>query len=154
MVIEQQIVLRPGMEQSRAVEVAIDAAGGGSARTYTYAVPAELADVAPGEAVLVEFGRRQALAIILADTEPPDGIALKPLAARVRTDGPLLPRLSLELARWIAKHYLAPPAVVIRAMLPPGLLEPWAYDEAQSVELHARDRSAIYGGFHLYRHRS
>jgi primosomal protein N' (replication factor Y) len=123
MVIEQQIVLRPGMEQSRAVEVAIDAAGGGSARTYTYAVPAELADVAPGEAVLVEFGRRQALAIILADTEPPDGIALKPLAARVRTDGPLLPRLSLELARWIAKHYLAPPAVVIRAMLPPGLLE-------------------------------
>jgi primosomal protein N' (replication factor Y) len=27
------------------------------------------------------------------------------------------------LARWIAGHYLAPPALVIRAMLPPGLLE-------------------------------
>src|SRR4029077_13937325 len=36
---------------------------------------------------------------------------------------PLLPPLTLALARWIAAHYLAPPAVVIRAMLPPGLLE-------------------------------
>jgi primosomal protein N' (replication factor Y) len=107
----------------RAVEVAIDAAGGGGARTYTYSVPTTLADLVPGEAVLVEFGRRQALAVVLGDTSPPDGISLKPIAARVRTDGPLLPPLGLSLARWIADHYLAPPAVVIRAMLPPGLLE-------------------------------
>jgi primosomal protein N' (replication factor Y) len=106
-----------------AVEVAIDAAGGGGARTYTYSVPESLADLVPGEAVLVEFGRRQALAVVLGDTSPPDGISLKPIAARVRTDGPLLPPLGLSLARWIADHYLAPPAVVIRAMLPPGLLE-------------------------------
>jgi primosomal protein N' (replication factor Y) (superfamily II helicase) len=107
----------------RAVEVAIDAAGGGGSRTYTYTVPDSLADLVPGEAVLVEFGRRQALAVVFGDTEPPDGISLKPVAARVRTDGPLLPPLGLSLARWIADHYLAPPAVVIRAMLPPGLLE-------------------------------
>ena len=107
----------------RAVEVAIDAAGGGGSRTYTYSVPESLADLVPGEAVLVEFGRRQALAVVLGDTSPPDGINLKPVAARVRTDGPLLPLLGLSLARWIADHYLAPPAVVIRAMLPPGLLE-------------------------------
>jgi primosomal protein N' (replication factor Y) len=108
---------------ARAVEVAIDAAGGGGARTYTYSVPESLTDLVPGEAVLVEFGRRQALAVVLGDTSPPDGISLKPIAARVRTDGPLLPPLGLSLARWIADHYLAPPAVVIRAMLPPGLLE-------------------------------
>ena len=42
---------------------------------------------------------------------------------RVRADGPLLPPLSLALARSIADHYLAPPALVLRAMLPPGLLE-------------------------------
>ena len=107
----------------RAVEVAIDAAGGGGSRTYTYSVPESLADLVPGEAVLVEFGRRQALAVVLGNTSPPDGINLKPVAARVRTDGPLLPLLGLSLARWIADHYLAPPAVVIRAMLPPGLLE-------------------------------
>ena len=48
---------------------------------------------------------------------------VKPILERVRADGPLLPPLSLELARWIADHYLAPAAFVLRAMLPPGMLE-------------------------------
>ncbi len=37
------------------------------------------------------------------------------------------------------------------AMLDPGLLSPWRREEQRSRELHAQDRSAIYGGFHLYR---
>ncbi len=41
---------------------------------------------------------------------------------------------------------------ILPGMLPPDLLEPWAYEQERSRELHARDRSAIYGGFHLYRH--
>ncbi|HEY7701924.1 MAG TPA: primosomal protein N' [Candidatus Limnocylindrales bacterium] len=111
-------------EAGRLVEVAIDAAGAGGARPYTYAVPARLADLGDGEAVLVEFGRRQALGVILgaaASTEA--GRDVKPIADRVRADGPLLPALTLALARWIADHYLAPPALVIRSMVPPGLLE-------------------------------
>jgi primosomal protein N' (replication factor Y) len=124
MVLDEVLFVPDGTAATgRVVEVAIDAAGGGGARTYTYSVPTSLGDLAPGEAVLVEFGRRQALAVVLGDTSPPDGISLKPIAARVRTDGPLLPPLGLSLARWIADHYLAPPAIVIRAMLPPGLLE-------------------------------
>jgi primosomal protein N' (replication factor Y) len=107
----------------RLVEVAIDAAGAGGARPYTYAVPASLTDVEDGEAVLVEFGRRQALGVILGPATSDGGAAVKPIIDRVRADGPLLPALSLRLARWIAEHYLAPPAIVIRAMLPPGLLE-------------------------------
>ncbi|HET7031064.1 MAG TPA: primosomal protein N' [Candidatus Limnocylindrales bacterium] len=108
----------------RHVSVAIDAAGGGGARPYTYVVPEALADLIPGEAVLVEFGRRQALGIVLGEAAPPDGgIVAKPIAGRVRADGPLLPPLALRLAGWIADHYLAPPALVLRAMLPPGLLE-------------------------------
>ena len=35
-------------------------------------------------------------------------------------------------------------------MLAAETLAPWHYDEDRSQELHARDRSAIYGGFHLY----
>ncbi|MBN9281291.1 MAG: DUF3419 family protein, partial [Hyphomicrobium denitrificans] len=31
-----------------------------------------------------------------------------------------------------------------------ALLERWTYDAARSTEIHAKDRSAIYGGFHLY----
>jgi primosomal protein N' (replication factor Y) len=107
----------------RHVEVAIDAAGGGGSRRYTYAVPPSLEDLESGEAILVEFGRRQALGIILGDAPPPEGIVAKPIAGRVRADGPLLPPLALSLAAWIADHYLAPPALVLRAMLPPGLLE-------------------------------
>ena len=99
---------------ARHVAVAIDAAGAGGARRYTYIVPPELADLEPGEAVLVEFGRRRAIAVVLGDAPPPDGITAKPVEARVRTDGPLLPPLTLRLAGWIADHYLAPPAVVVR----------------------------------------
>lgn len=37
--------------------------------------------------------------------------------------------------------------------LPPDLLAPWSYAEAESRALHARDRSSIYGGFHIYARR-
>jgi S-adenosylmethionine-diacylglycerol 3-amino-3-carboxypropyl transferase len=37
------------------------------------------------------------------------------------------------------------------AALEAPVMAPWQYDEAQSQSLFARDRSAIYGGFHLYR---
>ena len=108
--------------RDRLVEVAVDAPGGGS-RTYTYAVPPALADLETGEAVLVEFGRRQALGIVMGPAVAEPGVSAKPIADRIRADGPLLPPLSLELARWVSTHYLAPPAFVLRAMLPPGLLE-------------------------------
>lgn len=111
----------PG-DGSRLVEVAVDAAGG-RATTYTYLVPPELDDLELGEAVLVEFGRRQALGIIVAETDRAPAATPRPIVDRVRADGPLLPPLSLALAGWIASHYLAPPALVLRAMLPPGLLE-------------------------------
>jgi primosomal protein N' (replication factor Y) len=118
----QRAGLAPG--GGRLVEVAIDAAGAGSARPYTYAVPPRLADLADGEAVLVELGRRQALGVVLGSAEAAPGRRdVKPILDRVRADGPLLPPLTLSLARWIAAHYLAPPALVIRSMLPPGLLE-------------------------------
>jgi S-adenosylmethionine-diacylglycerol 3-amino-3-carboxypropyl transferase len=34
--------------------------------------------------------------------------------------------------------------------LPAALLAPWQYLEAESRAFHARDRSSIYGGFHVY----
>jgi S-adenosylmethionine-diacylglycerol 3-amino-3-carboxypropyl transferase len=39
----------------------------------------------------------------------------------------------------------------LEPVLPPSLLENWTYEAERSREFHARDRSAIYGGFHLYR---
>ena len=34
--------------------------------------------------------------------------------------------------------------------IPAELSSRWRYEAARSAELHSRDRSAIYGGFHLY----
>jgi primosomal protein N' (replication factor Y) len=107
----------------RLVSVAVDAAGAAGQRAFTYAVPDALRDLEVGEAVLVEFGRRQALGILLGAAEPVEGIEPKPVLDRIRADGPLLPALSMRVAAWISDHYLAPPAVTLRAMLPPGLLE-------------------------------
>jgi len=113
----------PAVGTTRIVDVAVDAAGAAGQRPYSYAVPEHLADLAPGEAVVVEFGRRHALGIVLRPGEGVAGVATKPIADRVRADGPLLPELGMRLAAWISEHYLAPPAITLRAMLPPGLLE-------------------------------
>ena len=110
------------MTEPRFVEVAVDAPGVPGGRCFTYRVPASLADIEPGEAVMVEFGRRRAVGVILDEgTEPP--VAAKPLLARVRADRALLGPLARRLAGHVSQHYLAPPGLVVRAMLPPGTLE-------------------------------
>ena len=88
----------PGMPpDGRAlVEVAVDAPAGPGPRTYTYAVPPELAPLEAGEAVLVPFGRgdrgaRQAIGIVMGPGTAPERGEIRPVAARIRSDGPLLP---------------------------------------------------------------
>jgi len=110
------------MTEPRFVEVAVDAPGVAGGRLYTYSLPPALAAISPGEAVMVEFGRRRAVGVILGDAaEPP--MEAKPVLARVRSDGPLLGPLWQALVRHVAEHYLAPPGMVVRAVLPPGTLE-------------------------------
>jgi primosomal protein N' len=121
-----ELEVATGTTGERVVEVAVDAPGGPGPRTYSYLVPASLGPLEPGEPVLVPFGRggRQAIGVVVDAARSADpGVELRPIAARVRADGPLLPPLALALAGRIADHYLAPLATVIRAMLPPGMLE-------------------------------
>jgi primosomal protein N' (replication factor Y) len=105
------------------VEVAVDAVGPAGGQTFTYSLPPELADIQAGEAVLVEYGRRRALGLVMAVSSTAPDRETKPVLARIRSDGPLLPPLQIELARHICAHYLAPPALVLRSMLAPGMLE-------------------------------
>ena len=63
----------------------------GAGRTH---LPDDLADIEPGEAVLVEYARRQALASSSVDA-PAARRDPKPIVDRVRADGPLLPPLTL-----------------------------------------------------------
>lgn len=44
----------------------------------------------------------------------------------------------------------AGPASVVESTLPDGLRARFSYKRARSEELHAQDRSAVYGMFHLY----
>ncbi|MFK5687957.1 DUF3419 family protein, partial [Lactiplantibacillus plantarum] len=39
---------------------------------------------------------------------------------------------------------------VLDGRLSSALLDQWAYEEERSKELNLQDRSAIYGGFHIY----
>ncbi len=73
--------------------------------------------------MVVGFGRRQVLGIVLGEAHEPPGVETRPVLARVRADGPLLPSLTLRLARWVSTTYLAPAALVLRSFLPPGMLE-------------------------------
>jgi len=126
-------------------EVAVDAPG--ASKTYTYAVPARLAGIEDGEAVLVEFGRsRQALGVVLGPARGELPVDAKPILARVRADGPLLPRLTLDFARWISEEYLAPPAATLRSMLPPGMLERLELVAELGPPLHGTDARAAADG--------
>ena len=51
-------------------------------------------------------------------------------------------------ARVIFRTAAAP--TLLPGRIPDELLRDWRYEAERSAELHARDRSAIYGGFHLY----
>lgn len=114
-----------GQVPGRVVDVAVDAPAGPGPRTYSYALPVGLDDLVAGEAVLVPFGKggRQALGIVVGEGAATPGVEVRTIAGRVRSDGPLLPPLAIALASAIAARYLAPLAVVLKAMLPPGLLE-------------------------------
>lgn len=72
---------------------------------------------------MVEYGRRNAVGIVVGAATDEPGRPTKPVLARIRSDGPLLPSLPVELARHVATHYLAPMAMVLRQMLAPGMLE-------------------------------
>jgi len=105
------------------IEVAVDAVGPQGGQTFTYHLPADIDDLVPGEAVLVEYGRRNAVGIVVGAGSEVPGRPTKPVLARIRSDGPLLAPLQVDLARHVAIHYLAPMAMVLRQMLAPGMLE-------------------------------
>lgn len=127
------------------------------ARTAEVAVPLPLPDplvysipedwshlVRPGLRVRVPLGRRSVTGVVWSlDPEPPDGVALRPLAALVDLEPPL-PQDLLDLAKFAAEYYLAPIGEVLAAVLPQGL-EPWGNRvlELTSAGAFAEPRDAL-----------
>ena len=90
-------------------------------QTFSYRLPDELhGAVAPGQRVLVPFGKRRVTAYVLGRGAPPPEKTLKTVI-EVLDDGPLFPESMIPFFRWIADYYLHPIGEVIRCALPGGL---------------------------------
>lgn len=91
-------------------------------QTFSYRVPPDLRGrVAPGVRVRVPFGRRREIGIVHSIVETPPGRSVKDIF-EVLDQEPVLSPALLHLCRWASEYYAAPPGLVYRAALPPGLL--------------------------------
>jgi primosomal protein N' (replication factor Y) len=92
---------------------------------FTYAIPDRLAgSICAGSRVLVPFRNRAMTGIVVeVSTRRPDPERVKNVREIVEALDPIpsLPPKLLELGRWVAGYYVAPPGEVFRAMLPPQI---------------------------------
>ena len=87
---------------------------------FTYAVPAALREqVVPGSRVVVPFGRRAMVGVVLRRTNERPAVTKIREIVQVLESAPALPAKLLELGQWVADYYVAPVGEVFRAMLPP-----------------------------------
>ena len=104
---------------ARVAQVAVDAIADRPERTFSYRIPEEIGDPAPGSLLLVPYGRRIALGYLVGVEPGPGEDGLKPIEAVVSE--PMLTGDLLELAARISHYYRAPIGTTLASMLPPGL---------------------------------
>ena len=110
-----------------------------SPKPYSYAIPPALADrIVPGARVVVPVRRREMVGVVLDVGDPPKrelrSVLLAPDAR------PSVPPSLLELGRWVARYYGAPPGVALRTMLPAAL---WG---SSRLVVESRDPGRASGG--------
>ncbi|HXB54515.1 MAG TPA: primosomal protein N' [Vicinamibacteria bacterium] len=86
---------------------------------FSYRLPPGLPTPERGVRVLVPFGSRRVIGVVTGSAEEGSERALKDIA-QVLDDGPLVASPLLDLAAWVADHYLAPPGECYRLVLPPA----------------------------------
>jgi primosomal protein N' (replication factor Y) len=90
--------------------------------TFQYRIPPSLSGaIRPGVRVVVPFGR-QVLTGVVWSIEAEVDVARVRDVKEVLDKTPLLSEPLIGLCRWISRYYAAPPGIVVRAALPPGLL--------------------------------
>ena len=86
---------------------------------FTYRLPEGEAEVERGARVLVPFGSRRVIGVVTGAATERAGKALKDVV-QVVDESPLVPPPLLDLAAWVAEHYLAPPGECYRLVMPPA----------------------------------
>ena len=100
-------------------QVAVEARVGSQTGLFDYAVPEALRGVIEvGHRVRVPFGKRTVTGFVYALDQAPTILELRPIEALVDAE-PVLPAVLVELAGFVAAHYLVPLDEVIRAVVPP-----------------------------------
>ena len=90
-------------------------------RSFTYSVPPELAEnICIGQLVWVPFGVRRLQGVVIALSEQADVAYTRALHEIVATQ-PFVTPAQIELARWMARYYLAPLSDCVWLFLPPGI---------------------------------
>lgn len=116
------------------------------ARAFDYVLPAGIAMPQPGQRVLVPFGKRELVGMVVATARPPadDGRSYKQIIAVIDAS-PIAPASWLEALRWAGAYYQHPLGEVIAAALPTPLREGRrvALRQAQRLALTDAGRAAL-----------
>src|SRR5439155_24621970 len=115
---------------------------------FTYAVPEHLREgIEAGALVRVPFGPRTLVGVVLgpASDSTPDR-EVKELRELIASGPAAVPGPILELARWLADYYLAPPGEALRTVLPPGSLDPRESGRARPLRDSGHSLSAAVSG--------
>ncbi|HYR27771.1 MAG TPA: hypothetical protein VEU30_04865, partial [Thermoanaerobaculia bacterium] len=92
--------------------------------TYTYAIPKALRDaVRLGSRVEVPLGPKITTGFVigLVDESAVDAAKMKPIRAVLDDEEPALIPEIIELCRWAAEYYIAPPGEMLRVALPANM---------------------------------
>src|SRR5207247_1422326 len=86
---------------------------------FTYRMPEGEAVPPRGVRVVVPFGGRRVIGAVTGPAPETAGLALKDVQ-EVLDESALVPPPLLDLAAWVADHYLAPPGECYRLVMPPA----------------------------------
>jgi len=86
---------------------------------FTYRVPEAETLPERGARVVVPFGSRRVVGIVVGPASAAPGAALKDVS-EVLDESPLVTPPLLDLAAWVSDYYLAPPGECYRLVLPPA----------------------------------
>ena len=86
---------------------------------FTYRLPAGSPAPDRGVRVVVPFGGRRMVGVVTGPAAEAGGLSLREVA-QVLDEEPLVPPPLLDLADFVASHYLAPPGECLRLVMPPA----------------------------------